>query len=50
MLGGFWVARKSNNPVLNGACMETAGALLDILIVLVMGAAFAPILYISNTG
>jgi hypothetical protein len=50
MLGGFWVARKASNPLLNGTCMGIAGAILDILTVIVMGAAFAPILYISNTG
>jgi hypothetical protein len=50
MLGGFWVARKSSDPVLNGTCMGISGAILDILIVITMSAAFAPILYISNIG
>ena len=50
MLGGYWAAYKSNAPLLNGVSMGTAGAVLDIAIALIIGATFAPLLFISNAG
>ena len=50
VIGGYWVASGSENPVLNGSCMGTAGAILDISIAVIIGGAFAPILVASNLG
>lgn len=50
LLGGYWVARNSGNPIRNGLCMGVAAALLDLAVALAIGATFAPLLFLSNAG
>ncbi|MFZ9585557.1 MAG: hypothetical protein ACO280_11470 [Pseudohongiellaceae bacterium] len=50
VLGGYWVARNSGNPIRNGLCMGVAAALLDLAVALAIGATFAPLLFLSNAG
>lgn len=50
MLGGYWVGYNSANPILNGTCMGMAGAILDIVIAMLLGAVFSPLLFFSNAG
>ena len=50
LIGGFWVARGSANPVINGLMMGCAAAVLDIIIALQLGGGFAWLLVVSNIG
>ena len=50
MLGGYWVAYKSDTPIMNGASMGMAGAIFDVVIAIIIGAAFDPLIFISNAG
>jgi len=50
LLGGYWVALDSGNPIRNGLCMGVAAALLDLAVALAIGATFAPLLFLSNAG
>ena len=50
LLGGYWVARNSGNPIRNGLCMGVAAVLLDLAVALAIGATFAPLLFLSNAG